>query len=167
MKKVVNLCVIIEKLQNDRKEVHKEFKLSWNGSTAPRVCLKSYSSKSAIGERWDFDFNCSPIISSNSIDIFPTYINSLICPLHQKFFNILMTNHFFVLFNSLWICSNERAKIHNKLWTKKFKKESRRRRRLKGKKKLFNDFFSFHHFLVTTLKAASKSERGNTLITFY
>ena len=50
MKKVVNLCVIIEKLQNDRKKIYKEFELSWNGSTAQRVGLKGYSSKSATGE---------------------------------------------------------------------------------------------------------------------
>lgn len=72
MKKVVNSCVIIEKLQNDRKEIHKEFELSWNGSTASRVCFKGYSSKSASGEMRLCFFNCSSIISSNSssIDIF-------------------------------------------------------------------------------------------------
>lgn len=81
--KVVNLCMIKEKLQNDGKEIYKEFKFSWNGTAIARICIKSYTSRSINGKR----FNCSLAhhyqSSSVSQSIF-SFLHSSICPLQPK-----------------------------------------------------------------------------------
>lgn len=99
--------MIIEKLQNDRKEIHKEFELSWNGSTASRVCFKGYSSKSASGEMRLCFLIARPLSAQiRAQSIFFTFLN--LPSLHPKTFN---DEPFFVLFNSLWIYVRTRVEL--------------------------------------------------------